>query len=287
QQPYVTEQAREHLGLAEQQTIEWQSAAKTHRGNVREYNEDAYLAHPESGVWAVADGMGGHHAGDVASREVVAALAKVSFSDNLAGLQAACRSQLDAVNHALFEQGLQRQAQIIGSTVVAMVASGADAAMLWAGDSRGYRLRGNELTQVTRDHSRTNELIEQGILKPEAAEQHPEANVITRAVGVARQLPLDETSFTVATDDVYLLCSDGLTRYVPEPELHRCLSMPTCNAAAEELMRLALATDARDNISIVVMRAQPADDSTTVFNFDVAGDTTDTEDRTLLNLDDN
>jgi len=269
--------------LSEQQRIEWQSAAVTHRGNVRAYNEDAYLSHPEFGVWAVADGMGGHHAGDVASREVVAALAKITLTPDLTTLQANCRNHLDKVNNALFQQGMQRQAQIIGSTVVAMVASGTAGAMLWAGDSRGYRLRDGTLSQVTRDHSRTNELIEQGILKPEAAEQHPEANVITRAVGVAKQLSVDEANFEIKADDVYLLCSDGLTRYLPADTLQRCMAMASCNAAVEELLRLALATDARDNISIVVMRALEADDSTTVFNFDVAEDDTAT-DRTLLNL---
>ncbi len=273
--------------MAELQMIEWQSAAVTHRGNVRAYNEDAYLAHPEYGVWAVADGMGGHHAGDVASREVVAALAKVKITsgNDLEALQKHCRQQLQAVNQKLFEEGLQRQAQIIGSTVVAMMSAGNRASMLWAGDSRGYLLRDNTLQQITRDHSRTNELIEQGILKPEAAEQHPEANVITRAVGVAKSLELEQTDFDVRPGDVYLVCSDGLTRYVADAELRRCLALSTCHAAVEELLRLALETEARDNISAVVMRAQEYDNSTTVLNFDVA-DEQPTEDMTLLNLGD-
>ncbi len=269
--------------MSDHKMIDWQSAAITHRGNVRAYNEDAYVAHPEYGVWAVADGMGGHHAGDVASREVVAGLAKVAGAKSWKELETTCHSQLQAVNAKLFKEGMQQQAQIIGSTVVCMIASERQAAMLWAGDSRGYQLRDNKLTQLTSDHSRTNELIAKGILKPEAAESHPDANVITRAVGVAQSLEVDQIDFSIQTGDIYLLCSDGLTRYVAEPELVRCLNLPTCQAAVEELLRLTLANEARDNVSAIVMKATEADNSTTVFNYVADAES---EDMTLLNLGD-
>ena len=118
---------------------------------------------------------------------MIKALGKLKASDDLATLQADCQAQLAKANLSLFKHGRESQAQIIGSTVVAMVAVGDQGVMMWAGDSRGYLLRDGELRQITRDHSRTNELIERGMLKPEAAESHPEANVITRAVGVAKQ----------------------------------------------------------------------------------------------------
>jgi protein phosphatase len=248
------------------QRVGWQSAAVTHKGNVRSLNEDAYLAHSDDGVWAVADGMGGHHAGDVASQAVVDGLATVRGANDLGEISTACRTALAEVNEELFDKGLKQQAQIIGSTLVVMLTSGWDGTMLWAGDSRGYLLRQGKLFQITKDHSRTNELIDSGVLAPEAAESHPDANVITRAIGVAESVELEEQRFDICAGDVYLICSDGLTRYLSNEELERCLQIKSCREAADQLLRSTLATSARDNVTAIVMRAVEFDDSQTVLN---------------------
>ena len=248
--------------------MDWLSAAVTHRGNVRELNEDAYMAHPEHGVWAVADGMGGHHAGDVASRRVVETLADITASTTLTDLEADCRARLQDTNLQLLEHGRKHNHQIVGCTVVCLLAVADQAVVLWAGDSRAYRLRAGKLEALTRDHSRTNDLIELGALSPEEAESHPEANVITRAVGVVADLELDAAHLEVAVGDTYLLCSDGLNRCVTEAEIAASLSLESCNAAAESLMASALETDARDNISVVVVRTVPADEDVTILNLE-------------------
>jgi protein phosphatase len=265
--------------------LDWLSAAVTHRGKVREYNEDAYLDQPDARVWAVADGMGGHHAGDVASREVVASLADLRPSDKLSSLIANCRERIAGVNADLFETGMQRQAQIIGSTVVVLLASGRQGALLWAGDSRGYRLRGDRFEQLTQDHSRVSELVKQGQLDPEAAESHPEANVITRAVGVTDALDLEAKLVDIELGDTFLLCSDGLSRYVPDSELARMLAQESCSAATEDLLKATLATRARDNVTVIVARAIPDDgDSRTQLNpmSAAARATADDDDPTVL-----
>lgn len=235
--------------------LDWHSDAVTHCGKVRKHNEDAVAMQPERGVWGVADGMGGHHAGDVASREVVAALNLVQANGRLSAMISDCRSKVGEVNTALFEQGLRGGARLSGSTVVILLSSGTQGAVLWAGDSRAYQLRNGVLKQLTTDHSRINDLIDSGQLAPDDAEKHPDANVITRAVGVSAALDLEARLFDVESEDLYLLCSDGLSRYVDDDSLAQLLSSQQSSLAAQLLLDAALATPARDNISVIVMRA--------------------------------
>ena len=249
-------------------SITWLSAGLTHKGKVRELNEDAMLERPAEGVWAVADGMGGHHAGDLASRSVAKAMGRVSGSA-LSSLIEASKAELTAVNAKLYERGLRKQARIIGSTVVVLLTHGAQVAVVWAGDSRAYRLPANAtaLEPLTQDHSRVSELIAQGELTPELAESHPEANVITRAIGVAADVELDVRLFDVEPHDTLLLCSDGLSRYVSEDEMAQLLMLPSCSQAVEQLLQRALQSPARDNITAVVVRGLAADEATqTVLN---------------------
>lgn len=276
------------VGLPERtQLIDWQSAGITHKGNVRVDNEDAYIVRPADGVWAVADGMGGHHAGEVASRAVVDGLAGLVAADSLNTLTLACRTCLDEVNMNLYEEGQKYKPQMMGTTVVVMMSRGWQGAMLWAGDSRGYLLRDGKLSQITKDHSRTNELIELGILDPDSAEAHPDANVITRAVGVTEAVDLDEQSFEISAGDVFLVCSDGLSRYLTDEDLLRCLQIESSQASVDALLKSTLKTSARDNITAIVIRAEAFNDSKTVLNFDATTaatlDDVHDDDATLIN----
>lgn len=230
------------------------SHAATHPGAVRPRNEDALLDRPEIGLWAVADGAGGHGAGDVASSAIIAALQTIPPGLSAAELLAQVRLKLITVHSDLQEEAERRgPGRIVASTVVVMLARGDHFAMLWAGDSRGYLLRGGVLQRVTRDHSLVQELVDQGSLREEEAESHPQANVITRAVGAHGELELDKVSGRIMEGDRYLLCTDGLFKTIPEAEIGAMLSNGSDPAA---IVTEAVGRGARDNVSVVAVACE-------------------------------
>lgn len=230
--------------------------AATHTGSVRKLNEDAVLADDADGLWCVADGMGGHSAGDLASAEVVSALARVPAGGDLESVGARVAGVLAAVNGRLHAEA-GRRATVIGTTVAVLIARGPQVRALWAGDSRAGRMRAGRLQWLTRDHSRVQELVDAGLLTPDAARSHPERNVITRAVGAQPELALDSAATEARPGDTFLLCSDGLVNAVPETEIARHLGLPDPERSAGALLAAALAHRARDNVSVVVIRVAP------------------------------
>jgi protein phosphatase len=236
-------------------------------GLVREVNEDAWLDQPERGVWAVADGMGGHSAGDFASRMVVDALSNVPPPNSLEGFVTDTRARLQAVNHQLRAEVKIRGVDLIGSTVAVLLASGRHCGYLWAGDSRIYLYRNGRLRLLTRDHNRLEELKARGLITAEEAADHPGRSGITRAVGTLPVLDLDERAVEVNDGDVFLLCSDGLTNEVSEQEIAGALLSGNCQQASNTLIDLALKRGGRDNVSAVVVRAEDQDSGDrTLFN---------------------
>jgi protein phosphatase len=245
--------------------IRWQSVARCHVGLVRETNEDAYLDRPERGLWAVADGMGGHEAGDLASASVVAALDALPQCDRPSDRVTAAREALQRVNRELRGEALRREVPLIGSTVVALLDCGNYCAYLWAGDSRLYLYRGRRLKLLTRDHSQLEELKARG--EYSAEEAAAAQNLITRAVGAVDAFELDGGGVPVADGDIFLLCSDGLTNHVGDDDIAAALASSDCRVAADTLLDLALKGGGRDNISIVVVRADdPYGSDLTVLN---------------------
>jgi protein phosphatase len=244
----------------------WTSAAHTDVGLVRSRNEDSYLALPERGLWAVADGMGGHAFGDVASRKVVDALATVAAPENMAQFVAAASDQVTRVNQELRAEAAARQVSVMGSTVVAMLACGREVACLWAGDSRIYLYRNARLQQLTRDHSQAEELKSLGIVPEDAVPAPAIANMITRAVGAADALELELATVEARDGDIFLLCSDGLSNPVDEQAIVGALAPGDCARAAQQLVELALANGGRDNITVVVVRADDVSTDKTVVN---------------------
>jgi serine/threonine protein phosphatase PrpC len=233
----------------------WSSADRTHVGMVRKINEDACLALPEMGLWAVADGMGGHEAGEVASQMIIDALRQVPAELPWDAFIAAVQEHLREVNERLREESNQRyQQRTIGSTVAVLLARDDQCACLWAGDSRIYRLRQGQLQQLTRDHSHVQELVDQGLIDPDQAHDHPLGNVITRAVGSAEELEIDVRTLPLQANDVFLLCSDGLNKTVTDAEIARLLSTPDNHEAVQALIHLALVRGASDNVTIIVVR---------------------------------
>ncbi|WP_149537973.1 PP2C family protein-serine/threonine phosphatase [Siccirubricoccus phaeus] len=225
----------------------------THVGTVRKRNEDAFIDRSDIGIWAVADGAGGHGAGDVASATVVAALAALPVDLAPGEKLAEIRRRLAEVHAGLQRQAAGTESGVIATTIVVMLAHGDHFACLWAGDSRAYLLRHGVLTRITRDHSLVQELVDQGTLAAEDAERHPQANVITRAIGGAGELELDKVSGRFEDDDLVLLCTDGLFKALPEEQIGILLM---AGASPEQLLAAANEARARDNVTAVMVRAR-------------------------------
>jgi protein phosphatase len=239
------------------------SASCSHVGLVREVNEDACLDQPERGLWAVADGMGGHAIGDVASRMVIDALNHISPSDNLVSLMGDARQRLLSVNRQLRAEAALRNVQLIGSTVVVLLACDDYCGWMWAGDSRLYLYRDGRLRPLTRDHSRIEELKSSGYFTAD----NPLRNVITRAVGARDMLGLEVETMQINHGDIFLLCSDGLSNALSDEEIAGALISGDCQQASNVLIELALQRGGRDNISVVVVSVEDIyGDEKTVLN---------------------
>jgi len=209
----------------------------------------------ERGLWAVADGMGGHEAGEVASAQVTEALLHLPIVYHLDELVECSIEALKQVNRALIALAhSDHRPRTIGSTVVGLIIRGEEFRCFWAGDSRAYRIRGDTIQQLSRDHSLVQDLVEAGMLDAAEAEGHPDSNVITRAVGVSENLRIDTVGGDVQSDDVFLLASDGLTRLVQDEELFNELTSSPADVAADTLLDLVLSRGAPDNVSFVIVR---------------------------------
>ncbi|MFK5950384.1 MAG: type VI secretion system-associated protein TagF [Methylococcales bacterium] len=231
----------------------WRSFSKTDKGNLRRLNEDAILDRPDLGLWTVADGMGGHKAGDLASRTLIHALNKLSYDSSLETSLSKVKELINTVNtelRAISEVSYERQ--IIGSTVVTLVASPDYFACLWAGDSRLYRLRDKQLVQLTVDHCEQNEeTIE--LLGNYSASTLKQNNVITRAVGAFDELELDCQIIDTKVGDLYLLSSDGLDKEMTFNEIELVLNDNIYSDSVEVLLETVLSRKGRDNISVIVV----------------------------------
>lgn len=237
------------------QRLKWRSFARTDVGLRRTCNEDAVLDWPQAGIWAIADGMGGHQAGDVASRMIVQALSKLELSGDLEESikkASACLKQVNDDLRDLAESQFNKQ--IVGSTVVALVAGDKGFACLWAGDSRLYRLRDGQLAQLTVDHCQHPVYpIDCMITTDKFLKQ---SNVITRAIGAADDLVLDCETIDAQPGDIYLLCSDGLDKEVSFQEIEAVLNANTLEGSVQALVDLTLQRGARDNVSVIVVEIE-------------------------------
>ena len=235
-------------------TLSWISYGKTDVGKARKLNEDSMLVRPDVGMWAVADGMGGHEAGDVASQMVVSTLNEIQLGSSLEKYINDIEDALVNVNKKLIEIAHQgEKPTTCGSTVVVMLAYEKYCAFLWAGDSRLYRIRDNKIIQLTTDHSQVQLYVEQGLISKEEAESHPHANMITRAVGATEEFVLDVDMQEMEKGDRYLLCSDGLTKHIPDLDFEKMLAKGDVEKKCSELIDLTLARGAKDNVTAVLV----------------------------------
>ena len=223
----------------------FRSAAATDKGRLREINEDCFLERADVGLWAVADGLGGHSDGEIASRMVCDALADFVPVAGFEETVDAARLRLEHVNEQLLRAATRPINPVrSGSTVVALLARGTRCAILWAGDSRVYRLRNANLEQLTRDHSAA---------ESSALIGGEDSHAITRAVGAEATLALDVHRDRVQAGDRFLLCSDGLTRSVPEARILALLQQDDIGAAVEGLVKATLDAGAPDNVTVLIV----------------------------------
>jgi serine/threonine protein phosphatase PrpC len=231
-------------------------ASRTHVGLRRKINEDSIFVDSERGLWAVADGMGGHEAGEIASTMVTDALRCLPVIQNIDELAVQAIETLGEVNRqliALARSGLGRS-RTIGTTVVGLAVADGSYRCFWLGDSRGYCLRDGEIKRVTRDHSLVQDLVDAGMLSPEDADTHESSNLITRAVGAAETIEIEIVSGDAKPGDQFLLASDGLTRIVRDDELAAELCSGSPAQAADNLIETVLARGAPDNVSLIITK---------------------------------
>lgn len=233
----------------------FECVSRTHVGLRRQVNEDSILVRTESGLWAVADGMGGHDAGEVASGAVAEALSRVPVEDGVDRLVDSAIAALERANRELIVlAGSRGSGGTIGTTVVGLAIADGQYRCFWAGDSRAYLIRGPRIEQLTRDHSLVQSLVDAGMLEPDQAVDHPNASVITRAVGVAEELRVDVVGGEVQLGDQFLLASDGLTRLVGDRELVAELTAHPLQEAADRMVDMVLDRGAPDNVSLIVVK---------------------------------
>ena len=231
----------------------------TDRGLVREINEDALAVLPEFGLVVLADGMGGYHAGDVASQLAVEAitahlLRDLQSPDNSLSLTPA----LEAANRAILNMAATPELEGMATTAVTALFYGQQMAFAHVGDSRLYRFRDDRLQQITRDHSLVQELVDEGVFatRDEALAGGARGHVLTRGLGIDPDVVVDESNEPVLPGDVFLFCSDGLSDMVPDPVIEDVLRTQGGDpgTASERLLALALANGGLDNITAVLVR---------------------------------
>lgn len=244
--------------------LRWRSAALTDRGRVRVRNEDAFLASADSALYAVADGMGGHAAGDVASRLAVRALGAAFDGEHppaadAESLAARLRAAFVQANETILEHARVNSACAgMGTTLtcLAPLSTTSDCVLVHIGDSRAYCLRGGDLVQLTRDHTWVQEQVDAGMLTPRQARHHPNSSVLTRVLGMPDPGPADAAVVEVEPGDRYLLCSDGLTNMIEHPDLREMLLRDVpLEQHARDLIDAANLRGGIDNATVVLLAA--------------------------------
>lgn len=233
------------------------SAGLTHQGRLRSQNQDAFLDAPQQALWVVADGMGGHADGELASRLIVERLASVVATGDVPDFVDSIEDELCAVNAELCRQARERGVGVIGATVVALLGGKDHVLCGWAGDSRAYRFQADRLERISCDHSLAQELLDSGLMREPLAGAGPAGNAVTRAVGSEPGLFVDWALAAYAPGTQFLLCSDGLSKEVPDRRIEQEFRRDRAPAElAETLVQAALAAGGRDNITAIVVRAQ-------------------------------
>lgn len=231
--------------------LHFSGAGMTHPGKVRERNEDAILTDPECTFWAIADGMGGYGQGDIASEIVIDHLARMQDHGDA---ETRMNDLLQAANREIQERLLHSGTSLMGATVVALWLQAKLGHLAWVGDCRAYLCRDGQIDQVSNDHTVVANLVRDGLLSPENARNHSEANIVTRAVGAESKLDVDHCVVRLVDGDRIVLCSDGLTACLANEQiLSLVLEAVTPESACKCLVGKCLEEGAPDNVSVIVI----------------------------------
>ncbi|ESW92016.1 protein phosphatase 2C domain-containing protein [Mesorhizobium sp. M0761] len=231
----------------------FESYGVSHKGCVRDHNEDSFLVEPQIGLWVVADGMGGHEAGEVASASIVEHLATIGIASSAPDLRARFEDRLNRA-HAEIRRISRSRGVTIGSTVAALLAMDGRFACLWSGDSRVYLVRNAAISQISRDHTEVQELLDSGAISAAEAENWPRRNVITRAIGVNDEIAIDFQQGETLAGDIFILSTDGLTAHVSDAEIAAAVLSAAPQAACEKLLSMVLERGGTDNVTIVLVK---------------------------------
>ena len=239
---------------------EFSWALRSHVGAVRDGNEDFVGAYSPSVIedhgplFVVCDGMGGHAAGEVASRMAVETALTTWTTASAAPSQQAIRSAIRSANSAVFAASLDAETRGMGTTCTALALSGREGYIGHVGDSRCYLVHHGHCTQLTADHSRVGEMLRMRLITPEQAAHHPSRSQLTRSLGGAPGVQVDVVRTPISRGDVFVICSDGLWDLVPMPEIAQVCAMDEVTDAAEQLIAWALERGAPDNVTVLVVR---------------------------------
>lgn len=232
----------------------WISYGKTHIGNIRKINQDAFLNLPDKQLWIVADGMGGYKAGEFASAAIINALKTFTSAKTIGATVNEIYYRLLNVHNMLLEIASAAGDQgIIGSTVAILLVYQHHCVCLWSGDSRIYLFRRGVLKQISRDHNYASNLFESGISHAEA-KAYPFAQTLTHAIGGEKELYLEGQIQETKQNDIFLICSDGLNKEVDDIEIASILNTTPIEQAVSQLIEYTLTRGARDNVTVVLVQ---------------------------------
>jgi serine/threonine protein phosphatase PrpC len=228
------------------------AAGVTDVGLVRAANEDSILLRDDAFLWTVADGMGGHRNGKWASEQVKDALDRVDLTDDFDTNLQRIDDAIHVAHAAIAAEG-DKAGALMGTTVAILHVLGSRFAIFWAGDSRVYLCRRGQVYLLTTDHTQVQEMVDCGMLTHEEARRHPDKHILSRAVGAVPDLELDLIADDIEPHDMFLLCSDGLTAVVSDPEISERMNGASPKAATDDLLELVLSRGAPDNVSLIAV----------------------------------
>jgi serine/threonine protein phosphatase Stp1 len=243
--------------MSERAKLRSTTGAGTHEGCVRDHNEDSWFAAEEQGLWAVADGMGGHEGGEWASAVVVDQLRELGLDGAFDECCEQIAEAIHAANRLIFAEALKRGKQM-GTTAVILFVRARRFAVLWVGDSRAYLLRDGVLHQISKDHTQIQEMLDRGLLDPSEAEKHPMRHILARAVGVTEAMEVDVIVDDIEAGDTFLLSSDGLHCCVGQNDIRSILGGSSPDVIATKLVEMSLDHGAPDNVTVVAVRFREA-----------------------------
>ena len=229
------------------------SCGKSDTGLVRKHNEDSMLVNDALGLWLVFDGMGGHTNGALASQTAAAAFDPFEMPQDFANAVTAVAERVHQVNGVLAEVAAREGIERMGTTAVGLLVKDREFATVWVGDSRAYIYRRGGLFQLSVDHTHVQELLDQGLLTPEDAADHPMSHVLTRALGVEPEGHVDIVQDEIEPGDRFLLCSDGLTGPLSDGEIGELMGLPDIDEAVDRMIAFAHERGAPDNVTAIVV----------------------------------